>query len=66
MRALVYKKSPNFRSCNVIISHIMVIFMDVTIFIMAMWITNASENNRRIIGMLGRIIGEIFKNCRIE
>ena len=29
----------------------------------AMWITN--ENNRRIIGMLGRIIGEIFKNYRI-
>ena len=29
-----------------------------------MWVTD--ENNRRIIGMLGRIIGEIFKNCRIE
>ena len=28
-----------------------------------MWITN--ENNRRIIRMLGRNIGEIFKNCRI-
>ena len=40
----------------------MVMFVDVTIFIMAMCITN--ENNRRIIGILGRIIGEIFKNYR--
>ena len=41
-------------------------FVYVTIFIMhqQMWVTD--ENNRRIIGMLGRIIGEIFKNCRIE
>ena len=41
-------------------------FVYVTIFIthQQMWVTD--ENNRRIIGMLGRIIGEIFKNCRIE
>ena len=29
-----------------------------------MWVTD--ENNRRIIGMLRRIIGEIFKNYRIR
>ena len=25
-----------------------------------------NENNRRIIGMMDRIIGEVFKDCRIE
>ena len=41
-------------------------FVYVTIFIthQQMWVTD--ENNRRIIGMLGRIIGEIFKNCNMQ
>ena len=54
--------------CNTIHHGIIVALLRVyvTIFVthQQMWVTD--ENNRRIIDMLGRIIGEIFKNCRID
>ena len=65
---VVYKKSPDFRPCIKLSSyHVMVTIVLLCVhdyFQYAIWIING--NNRRITGMLGRIIRETFKNYRIE
>ena len=59
---VVYTKSHLISDHAMSLNHIMVIIALLCVrdyFHYAMWITN--ENNRRIIGMLGRIIGEISR-----